>query len=101
MVSELLANAYDHGTGPIWVTLDWTAERPLLSVHDLGPAFEIGVVARPEQLARRGRGLWLVSQFTTELSTAAKRAGGKVVSARLPVPREAPPATSRRHAPGG
>jgi predicted ArsR family transcriptional regulator/anti-sigma regulatory factor (Ser/Thr protein kinase) len=86
-VGELLANAYDHGAGPIWVTLDWSGERPLLAVHDLGPTFEISTVA-PDALAERGRGLWLVSQVTTELSTAAKRAGGKVVSARLPVSRK-------------
>jgi predicted ArsR family transcriptional regulator/anti-sigma regulatory factor (Ser/Thr protein kinase) len=86
--SELLANAYDHGAGPIWVTLDWTTELPLLAVHDLGPTFELGTLQRPDRLAERGRGLWLVSQFATELSIAAKRAGGKVVSARLPVPRK-------------
>jgi anti-sigma regulatory factor (Ser/Thr protein kinase)/predicted ArsR family transcriptional regulator len=88
VTSELLANAYDHGAGPIWVTLDWTAAWPLLAVHDLGPTFELGSLLPPEQLAQRGRGLWLVSQFASELSTVAKRAGGKVVSARLPVPRK-------------
>ncbi len=88
-VAELLANACEHGAGPIWVTLDWTGERPLLAVHDLGPTFEISTVAPPDALAQRGRGLWLVSQLTTELSAAAKRAGGNVVSARLPVPRKA------------
>lgn len=87
-VAELLANAHEYGAGPIWVTLDWTDERPLLAVHDLGPAFEISTVT-PDVLAERGRGLWLVSRFTTELDMAAKRAGGKVVSARLPVSRRA------------
>ena len=86
-VAELVANAYEHGAGPIWVTLDWTDERPLLAVHDLGPTFEINTVP-PDALAERGRGLWLVSQLTTELTAAAKRAGGKVVSARLPVSRK-------------
>lgn len=87
-VSELLANAYEHGAGPIWVTLEWGDELPLLTVHDLGPTFEIGTVAAPEQLAERGRGLWLVSQLATELRAASKRAGGNAVSVRLPVPRK-------------
>lgn len=87
VVAELLANAYEHGGGPIWVTLDWSGESPLLTVHDLGPTFEISTVA-PGKLAERGRGLWLIAQFATELSTAAKQAGGKGVQVRLPVRRK-------------
>lgn len=86
-VSELLANAYEHGAGPIWATLDWTGELPVFSVHDLGPDFEIDTLAPPDRMSLRGRGLWLVSQVATELRISAKRAGGKVVSVRLPVPR--------------
>jgi len=88
VTSELLANAYDHGAGPIWVTLDWSGDRPLLAVHDLGPTFEIDTLLPPDRLADRGRGLWLVSQFAADLSVAAKRVDGKVVSVRLPVSRK-------------
>jgi anti-sigma regulatory factor (Ser/Thr protein kinase)/predicted ArsR family transcriptional regulator len=86
VVAELIANAVDHAGGPIWVSLDWTRNQPRLTVHDLGPAFE-PTLTLPDPTGLRGRGLWLVSQFATDLAIAAKRAGGNRVSVTLPVNR--------------
>ncbi|UOZ07117.1 methanogen output domain 1-containing protein [Amycolatopsis sp. WQ 127309] len=86
IVAELLANAYDHGRGDIWVSLQWTEVRPVLEVHDMGEAFTLPREA-PTAEQYRGRGLWLVSQFSSELAVAAKRAGGKFVRSVLPVVR--------------
>lgn len=85
-VAELLANAFEHGGGGAWVSLDWASRQPVLTVHDLGPLFRLDAVA-PRLDAHRGRGLWMVSQVTRDLQVAAKRAGGKQVSVTLPVSR--------------
>jgi anti-sigma regulatory factor (Ser/Thr protein kinase) len=86
VVSELIANAFDHADGPAWVSLDWTTPRPVITVHDLGSSFELELSA-PDIAAPRGRGLWLVSQVAEDLAVVAKRGGGKRVSATLPVTR--------------
>jgi predicted ArsR family transcriptional regulator/anti-sigma regulatory factor (Ser/Thr protein kinase) len=85
-VAELINNAVEHVGGRVWVCLEWTGVKPVLVVHDLGPMFELDV-SRPGVTALRGRGLWLVSVVATDLAMAAKRAGGKRVSATLPVER--------------
>ncbi|SDM65629.1 methanogen output domain 1-containing protein [Allokutzneria albata] len=82
---ELTANALDHGSGPVWVTLEWTQAQPTLTVRDLGPAFALPAHA-PDSAQPRGRGLWLVSQLSPELAVAARRVG-KVVRSTLPVSR--------------
>ena len=89
-VSELIGNAVEHVGGDVWVSLEWTDEQPVLTVHDLGPMFELAV-ADPGATSMRGRGLWLVSTLAGDLAVAAKRAGGKRVSARLPVRRGSEP----------
>lgn len=85
IAGELLANAYDHGSGPIWVELEWSQRQPVLTVRDLGVMFTLPDHP-PAPTQERGRGLWLVSQLAPELSVAA-RGAGKVVEAVLPVSR--------------
>jgi predicted ArsR family transcriptional regulator/anti-sigma regulatory factor (Ser/Thr protein kinase) len=85
IAAELLANAVDHSEGPIWASLDWSGQRPTLTVRDMGAVFTLPVTA-PAVAQPRGRGLWLVSQLAPELSIAARRAG-KTVDAVLPVTR--------------
>lgn len=85
-VSELINNAVEHAGGNVWVSLEWTGLSPVLSVHDLGPLFALDVV-NPDVSSLRGRGLWLVSTLASDLAVAAKRGGGKQVSATLPVQR--------------
>lgn len=89
-VSELIGNAVEHAGGNVWVSLEWTEQQPVLTVHDLGPMFEL-TAGDPGATSVRGRGLWLVSTLAADLAVAAKRAGGKRVSARLPVRRGSEP----------
>ncbi|MEV6596792.1 methanogen output domain 1-containing protein [Actinoplanes sp. NPDC051346] len=87
VASELIGNAVEHAGGPIWVTLDWSATRPVLAVHDLGPSFELGPLTLPEATSERGRGLWLASQLAKDLTVAAKRDTGKRVQVVLALTR--------------
>jgi anti-sigma regulatory factor (Ser/Thr protein kinase) len=89
IAAELLANAYDHGAGPIWVALEWSQRRPVLTVRDLGVLFALPE-RPPLPTQQRGRGLWLVSYLAPEL-TVATRGAGKVVEAVLPVTRSVEP----------
>jgi anti-sigma regulatory factor (Ser/Thr protein kinase) len=86
-VGELLSNVVRHAPGPAWVHVDWSSERPLVEVHDLGPGFELTPTLPDDPLATSGRGLFIVAHLTTELARAAKRAGGSKVSVMMPVKR--------------
>jgi len=91
VVSELVGNAVHHAGGPVWVSLDWSQAQPLLVVHDLGPAFQLGELSLPDAASERGRGLWLVSQLAKDLDVVAKRGGGKRVQAVLTLTRRTEP----------
>ncbi len=84
---ELIGNAVRHAPGPAWVHVDWSADAPVLEVHDLGPGFELSAEAPDDPLAGGGRGLMITRALTLELQAAAKRAGGTRVTAVLPVRR--------------
>jgi anti-sigma regulatory factor (Ser/Thr protein kinase)/predicted ArsR family transcriptional regulator len=87
--SEILTNALRHASGPAWVTLDWSAREPVLTVRDLGPGFALEDVQDLEPSAAGGIGLRLVSHLTDRLSVATRAAGGAEVVATLPVRRAA------------
>ncbi|MEV4415748.1 methanogen output domain 1-containing protein [Catellatospora sp. NPDC049609] len=90
IVSELVMNAVEHAGGPVWVCLDWTGPSARINVHDLGPAF-VADLSTPQVTATRGRGLWLVSQMTSELEVVAKAGAGKTIRATLPLIRREEP----------
>lgn len=91
--SELLTNAVEKSDQPVWVSLNWGDERPVLSVNDLGPGFTLDDDgSMPGPSAERGRGLMIVTHLTDHLEVAAKAAGGSRVTATLPIRR--PPAKS-------
>lgn len=86
-LSEMLSNAARHAPGPAWVRVDWSERRPRVEIHDLGPGFMLPVAAPEDPAGAGGHGLMLVSHLTGDLQTAAKRAGGSKVTARMPVQR--------------
>lgn len=89
-VSELLSNVVRHAPGPAWVNLDWSGERAVLAVHDLGTGFEPRAQLPADLLQDGGgRGLFIVSNVAGWMSVAAKRAGGSKVTVELPVTRVA------------
>ncbi|NNE94555.1 MAG: hypothetical protein HKN24_00820, partial [Acidimicrobiales bacterium] len=40
-LAELLTNAVEHSENDVWVSIDWGAPQPMITVHDLGPGFEL------------------------------------------------------------
>jgi anti-sigma regulatory factor (Ser/Thr protein kinase) len=89
--SELVSNVARHAAGVAWVTVDWGGLRPVITVHDLGPGFELASFEDdpPAVTEHGGVGLFVASQVAEQLHVAAKRGGGTRVSAVLPVARPA------------
>ena len=110
IVSEAVGNAIRHTGGPVWVSLGWTTELPVLKVYDIGPGFDAGTLRgtgaigprrrgprrtptstpprHPRQLvADSGRGLLIIQALAPEVSASVRANAGMVVSVTLPVPR--------------
>jgi hypothetical protein len=66
VVSELVGNAARHTTGPVWVSLVWTARQPTLSVYDLsGPGSSwilacLTIYSRRADVACLSLTIWLI-----------------------------------------
>jgi anti-sigma regulatory factor (Ser/Thr protein kinase) len=91
VVAELVANAARHAQGPVWVTLRWPGERPVLEVRDLGPGFRPDPHLPIDPVSPGGRGLFLVHALAGGLDVGQRPGGGSVVSAVLPVVRSPSP----------
>ncbi len=86
VISELITNVARHASGPVWVSLDWSAVEPTLHVADVGPGFDLHVQL-PDADSVGGRGLFIVNSIATRLESFRRDGGGSVVSATLPVRR--------------
>lgn len=111
IVQELVANAVEHASGPVWVRLSWLEDQPDLVVWDLGAGFALPTDVptppipvqrlrageggdsadrdedQPDLYAEGGRGLFLVTHLARHVDVAARRGGGSQVEVRLPVSR--------------
>ncbi len=85
--SELITNAVLHSERPAWVSVEWSLEKPRVSVFDLGPEFTLDASLPDDPTAESGRGLFIASHIAENLRVAHRRGGGNVVTAVLPVRR--------------
>lgn len=89
VASELITNAIENSDRGAWVSIDWGALSPVLSVYDLGTGFSLEDVPEATADDHRGRGLMIASHLVDELSVRSREVGGSVVTAVLPVQRSA------------
>ena len=104
IVSEAVGNAVRHTAGPVWVSLSWGTQLPVLQVYDIGPGFNAETLraapASPASvalvdpdldpellLADSGRGLQIITALAPAVSASVRANAGMVVSVVLPVPR--------------
>jgi anti-sigma regulatory factor (Ser/Thr protein kinase) len=116
IVSEAVGNAIRHTGGPVWVSLSWGTELPVLQVYDIGPGFDTAdlpahrhlpgapapatdtpsddvegdVEGDPDVdalLADSGRGLFIIQALAPAVSASVRANAGMVLSVTLPVPR--------------
>lgn len=85
--AELVNNAVEHSGGPVWVSVDWTAMTPVVTVTDLGAGFEIEDVPASDADSLRGRGLAIAASLAQRLDVRSREAGGTRVEVQLPVRR--------------
>jgi anti-sigma regulatory factor (Ser/Thr protein kinase) len=85
VAGELITNGVRHAGGPLWVSLRWPDAHPVLTVADLGPGFQLDTSLPEDPAAVGGRGLHIVSRLAKSLEREARRSGGSIVSATLPV----------------
>lgn len=92
VVSELLGNTARHAAGPVWATVSWPGEEPVLAVRDLGPGFDPAMLESVDDdptspYAESGRGLFLISRLAPAFEAVARTHEGMKVSVTLPVRR--------------
>lgn len=92
VVSELLGNTARHAAGPVWATLSWPDDAPVLTVRDLGPGFDPDLLDGAsdlwvDPLQESGRGLFLISHLAPSFAAAMRPGEGMEVSVTLPVSR--------------
>ena len=90
-MAELLGNVVRHAAGPAWISITWPAAHPVLTVQDLGPGFLLDPGLPRHLDDESGRGLFIASRLTAELSAAVRHAGGARVTAELAVERAPSP----------
>jgi len=83
VVSELVANATEHGTGPCRLRLRIAAGTLTVEVHDDSPLRPQGGMAGPD--SERGRGIALVRLLTQEFRVTSAPGRGKTVRTVLAV----------------
>ena len=56
LLSEAVANAVRHASGPVWVSLSWLQRQPTLTVFDLGDGFDPRLLddARHQEVGEQG-----------------------------------------------
>lgn len=73
---ELLGNVVRHTDGHVEVTLDLSANDPVLHVLDRGPGFTFHARLPNDSLSETGRGLYIAAQLAREVSVVRRTGGG-------------------------
>lgn len=79
--AELLANAVQHGTPPVWVAIDGDHDRLRLEVGDANPRPPVRLAQNPSNMT--GRGLALVDAVAARWGIDRAPAGRKIVWAEF------------------
>jgi anti-sigma regulatory factor (Ser/Thr protein kinase) len=87
LTSELMTNAFLHGSGPIRLDMCFDDEESAILRVEVGDgAAELPVVRESGPQAERGRGMMLVETLATRWGTRSRAGAGKVVWFELDSP---------------
>jgi PAS domain S-box-containing protein len=89
ILGELLANTVEHAPGIVEVHLDWTGERPVVTVRDVGPGLmDLDHQLPDDAMQEHGRGVYLIRSLSDESSVRRSPGYGAEVRAVLPIRRK-------------
>ena len=92
VVGEILANTVEHAPGLVEVHIDWTSEKPIISVLDTGPGLDDLSATLPDAFEEDGRGLFLIKRLAERVTLSRSRGYGTELRAVLPLVRATEPA---------
>ncbi len=88
IVGEILANTVEHAPGLVEVHIDWTSDKPVLTIRDTGPGLNALNAALPDDvLDEGGRGLFLIRTLAEKASVRPSPGYGTELRAMLPITR--------------
>jgi PAS domain S-box-containing protein len=97
VLGELLANTVEHAPGIVEVHVDWTGERPIVTVRDVGPGLvDLDRQLPEDALQEHGRGVYLIRSLSDESSVRRSPGYGAEVRAVLPITRKPVPGNDAR-----
>ena len=88
ILGEILANTVEHAPGLVEIRIDWSGEKPVMTVLDSGPGLRefAGELPRDE-LDENGRGMFLIRAFADEVAVRPAPGYGTELRVVLPVVR--------------
>ncbi|HEV7179474.1 MAG TPA: SpoIIE family protein phosphatase [Candidatus Baltobacteraceae bacterium] len=90
IAGELLANTVEHAPGLVEICIDWSAEKPVMSVRDAGPGIPgLTNVLPSNALDENGRGLYLVQALAEDVAVKGSAGYGTEIRVTLPLRRKA------------
>jgi len=89
ILGEILANTVEHAPGLVEVHIDWSADKPAVTIRDTGPglpALEGGLPV--DLMSEGGRGIFLIKALAEKASVSPSPGYGAEIRAILPVSRK-------------
>lgn len=89
VLGEILANTVEHAPGLVEVSIDWTGEKPILTVRDTGPGLRSLDGTLPgDVMDEGGRGIFLIGSLSDEASARPTPGYGTEVRVVLQIRRK-------------
>ena len=89
IVGEMLANTVEHAPGLVEVTIDWTKEKPVVTIRDTGPGMRsLNPTLPADMLSEGGRGIFLITSLADGASVKPSPGYGTEIRAILPITRQ-------------
>ena len=89
ILGEILANTVEHAPGLVEVDIDWTGEKPIVTIRDTGPGMRATPANLPSDLlSEGGRGLYLITELSEGATIRPSPGYGTEVRAVLPIARK-------------
>ncbi|MEM9748520.1 MAG: ATP-binding protein [Actinomycetota bacterium] len=92
--SELVTNAVEHAGTQVWVDLDWSNTRPVITIHDLGTDdldADRTTTTSVDPAQPSGRGLLIARAFSRDVEMRHRPDAGTTVRLELDVERAISP----------